>query len=232
MLAALVLAALLGVLVTVAIHSHYKTQQYERALNGLRAALPKLAEQIAEAKYETFRRYERLASQTGILSTNIHREVVHIQRNGTIKITVRQHSQLLWLRWRFLEDDHEMIDFWQFGTEAALVMTTSKAEVPAWTSRVAPCTRTPSPIWRLCAGDRLVYIYSCKLEGDIGEVVNVFEADENAQVSFVQETTEPQLAHIDDRPERIREASIAFKAAKAQGPPRNLAIDIGSWHLA
>ena len=222
---------LLGVLVIGAIQHDHQRKAHERAMEALKASLPKMAEIIAEAKFEQHRIFQRMIAQTGTSSVSLQRRVVHIQRRGTITLNCHRDSQLLWLRWKFDTGEHELLDFWQFAKEREMILTTQKCSIPAWAANTPSCIKKSAVVWRLSVGDRVASVNSWKQEGDAGEIVNIYEADADALVIFAQEENDPQLSHLDNSPQAMDQARAAFAAANHFGPPRTIAVDPAHWDL-
>lgn len=232
MLEILIFGFLVGVLAVGAIQHDRQRKAHEKAIAGLKALLPKMAETLAEAKFEQHRIMQRLIAQGGPSSAKLEKRVVHIQRQGTITLNCRRGSQLMWLRWDFGSGEHELLDFWQFGQTQEVVLTTQKLGLPDWArNNVASCIKASGAQWRISTGDRVAFVHSWKFEGDRGEIVNIYEADADAVVAFTQDVTEPQLAHVDNSPEAVECARAVFAAAKYFGPPRSMSVDSDRWKL-
>ncbi len=232
MLEILIYGFLIGVLLIGSFQHDRQRKAHERAMAAVKASLPKMAEAIAEAKFEQHRILQRLMAQGGITSVSLQKRVVHVQRKGTITLNCRAGSQLMWMRWDFASGEHELLDFWQLGQDRNVVLTTQKSTIPAWAAGDTPsCIKKSAALWRISTGDRIAYVHSWKFEGDGGEIVNIYEADEDAVVAFSQEVAEPQLVYIDNSPEAVERARAAFAAAKRFGPPRSMSVDADRWDL-
>ena len=232
MLEILIFGFLVGVVAVGAIQNDRQRKAHEKAITAMKALLPKMAETIAEAKFEQHRILQRLMAQGGISSAKLEKKVVHIQRQGTITLNCRPGSQLLWLRWDFGSGEHELLDFWQFGKAHEVVLTTQTRGLPDWAKANVPsCVKKSGAQWRISTGDRIAFVHSWKFEEDRGEIVNIYEADADAAVAFTQETSEPQLVHVDNSPEAVECARAVFAAAKYFGPPRSMSVDSDRWKL-
>jgi hypothetical protein len=234
MFEAVLYVVLLAVIAAIGFKAMADEKRHKQKIAALAAGVPKLAERLADEKYARFRSLLNGASGCGISSLAVQNSVVAIRSASQVEISACRGSQVLWLRWHFDTNEHEILDLWQFPKGQDVLILTSAEAVPEWAQHSFRKALAEFGIWKGCCGDRIAYVNSLRMGGgEIKDIVNIFELEADALISFALPPSQsPQaMFAVDDGPDARRQASEAFIAVNRKGPPRKFSVDSGSWTL-